>query len=74
MEAIFHLCIFNLASHLRDMQILGRPAHISRPWGEMPFKVAQNYLPVGSWWKRAPGVIIWKRALLVLFGADTSTQ
>lgn len=35
---------------------------ISRPWGEIPFRAAQNYLPVGSWWIRGQKVIIWKRA------------
>lgn len=29
---------------------------------EMPFRVAQNYLPIGSWWKHGPKVIIWKWA------------
>lgn len=32
MEAILYRYIFNIASHLCDIQILGKPAHISRPW------------------------------------------
>ena len=34
MEAILYRYIFSIASHLCDIQILGKPAHISRPgWG-----------------------------------------
>lgn len=64
METIFHTHIyfqycFSSAWH-RDSR---KTQHIFlRPWGEMPFGVAQNYLPVSSWWKCVPRVIIWKWA------------
>jgi hypothetical protein len=41
----------------------GKTQHIFlRPWGEMPFRVALNYLPISSWQKCVGRVVIWKWA------------
>lgn len=62
MEAIFHIYFqycFPSAWHIDPM----KTQHIFlKPWRKKPFRVAQNYLPINSWQKRVPRVIIWKWA------------